>query len=207
MTEALTRRSLKRIWRLGLIVVLIAAFLVAAAVTSSAGADRTRVHYFHAFRDGRIAPGIHVVRAKPGYCWTTSGVEGGRDTWRCFLGNLIYDPCFSSTRHGDYVLCPYWPWNPSVVQLRLARSLPTPSSFGRNPSLPWGIWTANGKRCVHYSGATTEIRGKPILYECRGGGYLAGLAHRSQPTWTIFYSRSDEPSARLQRVGITDAWW
>src|SRR5512133_1075667 len=95
--------SLKPIRRVGLIVVLIEAFLVAAAATSSAGAGRTRVHYFHAFRNGRIAPGIHVARTARGYCWTTSGVEGGRDTWRCFLGNLIYDPCFSPTPHSDYV--------------------------------------------------------------------------------------------------------
>ena len=55
------------------------------------------MHRFHGFENGKIAPGVHVLRTAHGYCWEPSAVESRRYAWRCFKGNFILDPCFSMT--------------------------------------------------------------------------------------------------------------
>lgn len=164
------------------------------------------MHYFHAFQNGQIAHGVHVQQTARGYCWETSGVESRRYAWRCFRGNYILDPCYSQTVHGHVVVCPIEPWSSHVVRLQLTRSLPRWQRGGYNQRLPVGVWTTTGKRCVHASGATSEVRFKPITYECRGGGLLVGLAKRSTATWTIWYAASSKAHL-VTRVGITDVWW
>jgi hypothetical protein len=177
-----------------------------ATSASFAGSGRTVVHYFRPFRNGKIAPGIHVKQDARGFCWETSAVENRRYAWRCFRGNEILDPCFSPTRHAHAVLCPIKPWSEHVVRLRLTRSLPAWQRERFKVTLPVGLWTANGKRCLHGSGATVVFRSRPITYECAGGGVLADYPRRSTSTWTIWYARSYK-ARRLTRVRITDAWW
>jgi hypothetical protein len=177
-----------------------------ARSTAPRSSQPTEVHYFHAFQRGKIAPDVQVKRTARGHCWTTSGVEGRRYAWRCFRGNYIHDPCFSATQHGRFALCPIEPWTKTVLRIQLTRSLPRWKLYRSNPALPVGVWTATGKRCTHSSGATSEIAGKPVTYECIGGGLLVGLAHRSAPTWTIYYARGWH-ARTVTRVGVTDAWW
>jgi hypothetical protein len=177
-----------------------------AASASTAGSGRTTVHYFHPFRDGEIASGVHVTRSARGYCWTTSNVESRRYAWRCFRGNYIHDPCFSSVKHARFVLCPTEPWSDDVLRLQLTRRLPRWQRSGYSKSLPVGVWTTTGKRCVHSSGATSEIGGRPITYTCAAGGLLVGLARRGTRIWTISFASSYR-AKHLTRVGISDAWW
>jgi hypothetical protein len=185
---------------------LIVGTAAVATSASTAASSGTVVHFFHAFQDGKIAPGVHVKQTARGYCWETSAVESRPYAWRCLKGNYILDPCFSPARHGHTVLCPIEPWSRQVLRLQLTRSLPTWQSNGYNQSLPVGIWTTTGKRCVHGSGATTAIHFKPITYACGGGGVLVGLAKRSTATWTIWYASSYKAHV-VTRVGIADAWW
>lgn len=192
------------------LVVLIAGCAACAASVSTAGSGRTVVHHFHGFQKGKIAPAVHVTRTARGYCWETSAVESRRYAWRCFRGNVIHDPCFSAARHSGSVICPLEPWSSSVVRLRLTRRLPSWQSGSFAKNLPVGIWTTTGKRCVHSSGATSEIEGKPITYVCVHGnsraGVLVGFANRATSTWTIWFAPSFN-ARHLTRVGITDAWW
>ena len=178
---------------------------MAFAASASSGSGRTVVHYFRPFRNGKIAPGIHVKERARGYCWETSAVESRRYTWRCFKGNYILDPCLSQAKHAHAVLCPIKPWSKQVVRLQLTRSLPAWQRERFKVTLPVGLWTTTGKRCIHGSGATGAIRSKPITYECAGGGVLAGYAKRSTSTWTIWYATRYK-ARRVTRVGITDAW-
>jgi hypothetical protein len=184
---------------------ILCAFALATAA-SAVGSRGTVVHDFQAFSDGKIAPRVHVVRRASGYCWETSGVESRRYAWRCFKGNYILDPCFSPARRAHFVLCPTEPWSEDVVRLRLTRRLPRWRHSAYRKNLPVGLWTTTGKRCVHSSGATSEIDGKPITYECHGGGVLVGLAHRATAMWTIWWAPSFN-AKRLTHVGLTDAWW
>ncbi len=190
----------------GLVLVVLAAAAATAATSSSAWPGGTVVHYYHAFKEGKISPGVHLTRTARGYCWETSNVESRRYAWRCFRGNSIHDPCFSSSGHGRFVICPVEPWSSDAIRLRLTRGLPPWRHYRYRQSLPVGVWTSSGRRCVHSSGATSRIRGLPITYECSNGGVLAGFADRSAPTWTIRYAPSFG-ARHLTRVGIADAWW
>ena len=185
---------------------LILCFAAIVASASTAAPGRTVVHRFHAFKDGRVAPGVHVLRNAKGYCWTTSDLESRRYTWRCFERNLILDPCFSPTRHASFALCPSEPWSENVLRLQLTRPLPSWQPFVNNKGLPVGVRTTTGKRCARSSGAAGEIARKPITYQCKGGGLLVGFAHRGTRVWTISFA-SGFKARRLRRVGITDAWW
>ena len=107
------------------------------------------------------------------------------------------------------MFCPVEPWSTAVERLHLTRPLPTGFAAredGIDRTLPPGVWTTNGKRCTHGSGATTVVRGKPLWYVCQGGGFLFGAAHRNTALWTISYGVTARPKT-FTRVGITDAWW
>jgi hypothetical protein len=195
------------VFRVAVVGSVLAAAAVAASASTAGSGGGTVVHRFQSFKDGAIAPGVHVTEARRGYCWTTSDVESRRYAWRCFRGNHIHDPCFSSARRAQFVLCPVEPWSSDVLRLRLTRALPPWQQSSYNPRFPAGVWTTTGKRCIYADGATSEIEGKPITYGCLGGGgVLVGFANRSSRTWAISYARSYK-AHRLSRVGITEAWW
>jgi hypothetical protein len=134
---------------------------VAGASAASAGQERTVVHHYVAFKDGRLAPGLTVRASVPGYCWSTSVVEGRRYTWRCIRGNAIHDPCFSAKPRSRFVVCPDAPWSKRVLVLRLTRPLPPWKVYGGHwRKWPWGVTTADGKHCFTLAGtATGEVAG------------------------------------------------
>ena len=158
------------------------------AAPAGAGAhSRTTVTIFRAFTaDG--TPTIHT-RSKSGYCWTGSLTANRDDAWRCFVGNYIYDPCFSSSRAQGVVVCPNLQVN-GGIEIQLTRRLPRGMADPGSPSVhaqPWNIELTNGHHCAFFSGATSVIHGTRLNYGC-GGGLKYALwgfpNHRSEP-WTI----------------------
>lgn len=176
------------------------------AAGSSASEQPTAVHYYVAFKAGRLAPGLTVSTSVRGSCWSTSGLMTRRYAWRCFRGNLIYDPCFSATPRGRLVACPKRPWSKRVLLMRLTRPLPAWKLYKSRRYVPWGIWTSMGKRCFKLSHWQSEVTGKRVTHYCVGRGVLAGFADRRRPTWTIYCAPSLR-SKRVTLVGITDVWW
>ena len=75
---------------------------------------------------------------------------------------------------------------------------------------PWGIWTANAKRCViAVSGATLRLAGQRVRYECAVSGFLVGYADTRGRAWMIGYVPRFalvQPNLHPRRVGITDVW-
>jgi hypothetical protein len=163
--------------------------------------------YFPFAAHGQIVAGLHVRRNVRGYCWVGSIVAYRRaNAWRCFVGNEIHDPCFSSKFVRDYVLCSDAPWSSAVTRIRLAKSLP----YGNNPSdptrgEPWALKLASGTTCGFMQGATAFVGGKRLNYGCTNGLTLYGDPRRTRPQWTILASHPH--SHRLAPVGITVAWW
>lgn len=169
----------------------------------------TRVHYYTAFKDGKLAPGLKVTGRVPGDCWATSGVEGRPYTWRCGEGNYVHDPCFSATPRARLVACPDAPWNKRVLVLALSEPLPewVESRGGRWRRWPWGVVTSTGKHCFTTSAsATGQVAGMQHTYVCKEGGLLLGFPRRNSPAWTIYYARNWS-SQRPKLVRISDAWW
>jgi len=70
---------------------------VAAYTPERSFESATSVHYYVAFKNGRLAPGLQVTARVTGRCDNGSEVEGRRFVWRCLWGHFLADPCFSAT--------------------------------------------------------------------------------------------------------------
>ena len=122
------------------------------------------------------------------------------DAWRCFVGNEIHDPCFSSPAAHGIVLCPNEQLS-TDTEIHLTRSLPTAQADHGIASIhdrPWLIEVgpkcaqspspANCFRCEFEPGAQPSVNGKRLNYECSGAiaGFGAfGLPNRNVEPWTI----------------------
>ena len=181
-----------------------------AAISSSAAlaATHTTATVYSAFSyHGVVVP--HVQTVSSGSCWTNSAVTERDDAWRCFVGNYIYDPCFSSEFAYGVVVCPT-PWNDAGIEIQLTKPLPKPFSH-LAPSLrmqPWAIQTASGADCVLSSGAGPRpIHGRHLNYFCGANSKVGlwGFPDRTAQPWTIF-SAAQNATVLSHRVAIRRAW-
>ncbi len=175
---------------------------------AGASAAPTRATIYRAFAPGGSSR-LHAS-SRPGYCWTGSSTAARRDAWRCMTGNLIRDPCFSSSRRPGIVLCPNGPWLGTGVRIRLTKALPRRYANRGAPSLrsePWAIELSDRRRCLLSSGATAVLEGRRLNYFCAGPGSegLWGLPDRHTEPWTILTAPFQ--AVRLgARLPIRHAW-
>jgi hypothetical protein len=183
---------------------------LAVALLPLAGGLRPAVHETAWFRSARVAPGLFVTQRLAGHCVSGARSTPRADAWRCFADDHWIDPCFSPTSRSRDVLCPFDPWSKNVRLVELTRRLPPVTRRPAHTNRPWGIWTANAKRCViAVSGATLRLGGERVRYECAGSGFLVGYPNTRGRGWTIGYvPRFDLSNPRLhpRRIGITDVW-
>ena len=191
--------------RLG--VVALAAFVLAASV--SAATQTTHVRFYRAYSNGKVAPGLKIVRTLKGECFAGSIADPRRDAWRCIIGNAVNDPCFSDPAVASWVVCPAdeTPFGTKVLRLSLAKALP--KSLGNHglagQGKPWAIKLPGGRVCTFLTGATFAFHGKRVNYGCDRGTFLAGSPDRSRPTWTITLGTG--PKAPARTVPIFVAAW
>ena len=176
---------------------LAGAFLVTAALvcggmfspeSAAAGVSRTTVKTLHVYEaNGKLAPGIRVTRTTKGHCWT--GSDEAKGAYRCFIGNVIYDPCFAHTRTAVSVVCVENPWDTrKAVRIKLTKKLPTlvASSY----FLPWAFELATGVRCILNSGTSPQIDKVPMYFYClTRPESVAGGLDRSKEPWTAKYAK------------------
>jgi hypothetical protein len=186
------------------------AFAAAALLSIAAGRPAPVFHETVWFRGSVPARGLLVTEDVAGHCVAPARSTPRADAWRCFADEHFIDPCFSATANGRSVLCPLDPWSKSVRLVELTRRLPRLVERRGRTNAPWGIWTANAKRCViAVSGATLRLAGRRVRYECAGSGFLVGYADIGKHAWTIGYvPRYDlaNPHLHIRRIGITDVW-
>ena len=180
---------------------------VALWSSSAVAGPRTSVSVYQAFSyHGLVVPHVQV---KSGYCWTSSAVTPRDDAWRCLVGNVIYDPCFSSDFAGGVVVCPV-PWADTGTEIQLTQPLPKAISHTA-PSArlqPWAIQTAPGATCVLASGAgPPPIRGRHLNYFCGASAKVGlwGFPNRTSEPWRI-YSAPVNAAVLSRRVAIRHAW-
>ncbi len=170
--------------RLAILVILAIPLLAPATVTAR---STTTATIFHAFSSNG-APTI-PTRSRSGHCYTGSLTINRNDAWRCFVGNGLYDPCFSSVHAPGIVVCPDRRLT-GGIKIHLTRGLPLRFADPGKPSLgnqPWDIELMNGQHFAFSSGATNVVRGVRLNYFC-GASCNYGLwgypTRRTQP-WTI----------------------
>ena len=193
----------------GLVAASVVAGMMAVTASLAPGAAQkvTRTTVFQAFtQDG--APTI-PVRSKAGYCWTGSLTINRGDAWRCFVGNYIYDPCFSSQHASGVVICPNLQLS-SGISIRLTRPLPQQYGDPGVPSLgdqPWNIELASGRHCALASGASNVVHGIRLNYFCGSSSHfgLWGFPNRRAEPWTI-WSAPFTATSLHQRRPIRHAW-
>jgi len=198
-------------------VIALAGSLAPGTVADASTSDAVTV--FRAF----TATGKPILPTKSvsGYCWTGSLAAPRNDAWRCFVGNGIYDPCFSSTAAPGVVLCPNYELT-SDIQIRLTRPLPLKQADHGTASVhghPWLIeletfTVPNGgsPRCEISTGATNVIDGTRLNYFCTGGGAFAtmglwGFPKRQQGTWVIVMAPFEAKTIKGARLVAVRHMW
>jgi hypothetical protein len=201
-----TRCKIAAVLRIRLALITIVALL--CATPTGALATQTQSKIFYAFtQSGKPTIPTNVVS---GYCWTGSLAIPRSDAWRCFVGNYIYDPCFSSATASGEVVCPNANLSSGLL-IRLTKPLPYRYADRRRPSLadpPWDLETVNGEHYVLLTGAGEIVDGKRGNYGCSCGGrtWLRGLPDRSSHPWWTIFSAPYTAKRLTAEVGIRYAW-
>lgn len=157
------------------------------AVPAHADTVKTNVITFAPWAHGQLRQGYTVASKAKGSCFANGLTTNRPDAWRCFIGNDIYDPCFSGTAHATVVACAEDPFVRRVILLTLQK--PVGSVNETLPMLqpqdqPWGLRLTNGETCSFATGATDVAQGMRMNYECKGNDFIVGLPNRSKPLWT-----------------------
>lgn len=182
--------------------------LLATALSLVApAATKTRVEVFSPWSGGTLRAGYTVVRkAKGGPCWENSLSTDRPDAWRCFIGNDIYDPCFSGTSRSD-VACLDDAFAHRVFLLHLSKPLvaeKNPTTQMLQPSgQPWALRLSNGDQCGFMTGATTVLNGDRMNYGCKSGNTIFGFPNRSSALWTA--KSVPWPKHTVTNVGVAVA--
>jgi hypothetical protein len=185
--------------------VLIVSALVAAATASAASTTKTEI--YRAFTSSGT-PAIKIAKTVKGTCNGGSAATNRNDAWRCFAGNFVYDPCFSSSKAKGILVCPGNPWNRSGIELKLTGKL----RFGntKRPStsgMPWAIETTTGLKCAIDTGATTVVQKQRLNYFClKSKDGLWGSPSRKHEPWTI-YIAAGTATKLSKTVAIKTAWF
>ncbi|HEY8283853.1 MAG TPA: hypothetical protein VIJ28_05665 [Chloroflexota bacterium] len=105
------------------------------------------------------------------------------DAWRCIVGNVIYDPCFSTSSHATWVICAVEPGKPVGIKVNLAKPLPTHAPA--RDKQPWVITLGDGTSCGFVSGATFGFGGQRANYGCTKTDWLIGLPTTGKVWWAV----------------------
>ena len=157
------------------------------------------------------SPWTDAVRrqtAEQGECFSGSAFVMRSDAWRCTVGNLIYDPCFSDpTGPATLVACPDSPESPKVTVIRV-KDLPLAyaNKGGGTSGDPWALKLADGKQCRFAGGATITIADQRLNYTCGEDLNLFGDPERHDDRrWKIYAGA--QGATQLTQVDIAIAWF
>lgn len=157
---------------------------------------------------GQLAPNLKITKNGRGSCWENSMADPSSTIWRCFLGNYIFDPCFSNSYgQSNTVYCMNPPWDTSVTEIRLTAALPKTDVNTPQPGgpFPWGMEFVNGTKCVINTGTGVAIGNINLNYICGKNGFSSSLNQKVQ-LWTAFYDASPNSSV-LTSVKVKIAWY
>jgi hypothetical protein len=177
-------------------------FLCAAAFAIALAAPSTKVAMFAPFGSGGLNASYKVTSKVHGACWTGSIASQRPDAWRCMVANSIYDPCFSNAALSS-VACASDAFAKNVVLIVLDKPIPTQERNKGKPSA-WALLLDNGARCYMATGATGEVAGMRLNYECSSGGWVLGTPDQAKKPWQVFYSAKSD-GTHYKRISVRQA--
>jgi hypothetical protein len=192
---------------------------------------RTQIRLLAADPHTGLPPAVEVTAHARGICNFPSEADPVTDAYRCFGGNVIYDPCFG----GDTkpLICIESPWSAVGVRFKVTlfeafdkhhdvhwhpgeappREVPVfPPLPTDEKHPPWALELASGLRCVFAEGATFFVANQRANYECGtngfGGGrgpWVIGDPDRSTEPWVV--SLLPKFGSRTSQVAVRVAWY
>ncbi len=141
-----------------------------------------------------------TVHSGDGNCLGSSQVAGRSDSYRCTVGDRIFDPCLSSPYPSGKgkVACPTSPRAVEVVAV--SGQLPEQTNKPGQDQV-WMLVLANGDQCNRRSGAGLDARGSlTAIMGCRSGALVWGEPRRSGRLWTARTSRTEKGALTTVRV-------
>lgn len=173
-----------------LLTVFISAVLGVAGLCTAAQAAHasapTRVSYVSPVTAaGNLRAGYHVSKRIYHANCIANGAENAADADRCFAGNLVYDPCFSTFSSGRWVgaYCVFTPWQRSVIRLVGTEQKPY-GGYGHGTSL-WGVTLGSGARCTFDGGMSGLYKGRRLNLGCPHNLWLVGWPNKTHAAWTM----------------------
>jgi hypothetical protein len=151
----------------------------------------------------RFSPlGIRGSLDKPADCWETSLAAPRADAWRCIVGNIIYDPCFSTQGQKNYVICDVNPAGDGRgLKVKLAHPLPA-STVGQGVQA-WMMRLSDGTVCSFITGATGLVREERINYGCSNGSEIVGMP-KMESVWLVKEIKKGQ--SQVIMTPVVEAW-
>jgi type II secretory pathway pseudopilin PulG len=153
-----------------------------------------------------LVTGIHVLSTQSG-ADCVGGAESSyrADAYRCFTdGGNIYDPCFADPSFfpvHPQLACPLKAAD-EVVLIHSAKELPRQSPV--DTTRVWMIILSNGETCTFAGGATEEVAGMRLNYDCSDGAYLYGDPVNENGAFSIYRQGPGNPA--LAKVHVATAY-
>ena len=197
------------------------AVLSGVVATPFAQASETQITVFH--------PALPSGPAAEGSCSGGANTFEDANAWRCFKGDEIYDPCFSTKDNRGAVVCDADPASGKAgFLLKLKDSLPKRDAIDEDMAKrPWIMKLADGAVCRPMDGAVGTIAGLEAGWDCVGSKscadddtkciHLSVVDFKRGSTWMadeIRYKLMAHPSddhdpwklVKRQEVPITQVW-
>lgn len=161
---------------LALLGIVLALCLFSGSSTAASVPKSTLVSHFS-------PSGIRATSNSTADCWETSLAAPRKDTWRCTVGDIIYDPCFSLTSQPISVICDASPAGDTRgLKFSLASSLPSTTATAADIQ-PWVLQLSDGVYCTFATGATWLVDNERVDYGCTNNTAIAGLPKQGT-IWT-----------------------
>ncbi|GHO83538.1 hypothetical protein [Dictyobacter formicarum] len=169
--EASVSRSILALLGIALALCLFSSSSAAASVPKA-----TLVSHF-------FPSGVRATSDSTADCWETSLAAPRQDSWRCTVGNIIYDPCFSLASQPNSVICDASPATDTRgLKFSLAGSLPL-TTVTSVDTQPWVLQLSGGVYCTFATGATGLVDDERVDYGCTNNTVIAGLPKQGT-IWT-----------------------
>ncbi len=142
---------------------------------SLASANKTQVIIYQ--------PQVPSGPREKGSCWTGSIAVLRSGAWRCTVGNMIHDPCFSVPSLRGAVVCGADPATakPGFV-MELTKPLPTVDLPAQVKPYPWIMRLTDGTVCEKLTGTMADVDGHAVPWGCNDS------RANPQPGQSEFYS-------------------
>lgn len=168
----------------------------------------TEKRFYRPYGDAhqQILANIPLAKAFAAYCDSASLLSNRRDAWRCRVGQVELDPCFTDEdKPTTFLKCIKTPWSQEYQPIsNIAGLTPRPEkTLDMSKDWPWGIELSDGEQCLR-SGDNLYFQGQAVRYRCQNQGLLFGYIQHCKEPWSMLLKKRD---GQLVSVALRRVWF